>query len=123
MATIQPRVQVCLDAETKAIYENAAKAMGISTSRIIANICGDAAPTILGLTKMLESVKVDPSPAKYLDMAKGITVEARQTILNASSTLDGVQLDLEAEIAKSKGQDKVRAPVGTRAKPKGVSKA
>lgn len=102
MATIQPRVQVCLDAETKAVYDNAAKVMGISTSRLIANICSDAAPSIIQVTKMLSASQVEPSPARLLKMAKAFAVDARQEIA-------GHQVDLEDAIAAIKTKPKPKA--------------
>ena len=101
MATIQPRVQVCLDAETKAIYDRAAKAMGLSTSRLIANICSDAADSIVKVTKVLEDSKADPSPDSLLRFAKGFAIDARQE-------LAGHQVDLEDAIAAVKSKTKAK---------------
>ena len=102
MATIQPRVQVCLDAETKAIYDRAAKAMGLSTSRLIASICSDAADNVIKITKMLEATKANPSPDALLRFAKGVAVDARQQ-------LAGHQVDLEDAIAAVKSKTKAKA--------------
>lgn len=101
MATIQPRVQVCLDAETKAVYDNAAKVMGISTSRLIANICGDAAPSIIQVTKMLESAKTGTSPLELLKFAKGFASDSMDEIA-------GHQIDLEDAIAATKRKTKAK---------------
>lgn len=101
MATIQPRVQVCLDADTKAIYDKAAKVMGLSTSRLIANICGDAAPSIIQVTKMLESAKTGSTADELLRFAKGFAVDARQE-------LAGHQIDLEEAIAANNSKTKAK---------------
>lgn len=101
MATIQPRVQVCLNAETKAVYDNAAKVMGISTSRLIANICGDAAPSIIQVTKMLESAKTGTSPLELLKFAKGFASDSMDEIA-------GHQIDLEDAIAATKRKTKAK---------------
>lgn len=90
-----------MDAETKAIYDKAAKAMGLSTSRLIANICSDAADSIIKVTKVIEASKADPSPDALLRFAKGFAVDARQEIA-------GHQVDLEDAIAATKSKSKAK---------------
>lgn len=116
MATIQPRVQVCLNADTKAIYDNAARAMGIPTSKLIANICADAAPNIVQLTELLNQAKTSSSPVAFLNMAKDLAVDARQNAADA-------QIHLEDVIAAHQIKDKPQEPPKPKQKPKAKPKA
>lgn len=95
MATVRPRVQVCLDEETKAVYDNLAAVFNISTSRMIASVLADAAPAMVKVAEMMKSAKASTDPVAIFEAAKGFAVDSRQLIANE-------QVHLEDLIAQSK---------------------
>ncbi len=95
MATVRPRVQVCLDAETKAIYDDLADAFGISTSRMIASVLVDCAPSLQKVGEAMRLAIEEKDPLTLLQAGKGFAVDARQVIADA-------QVDLEDMIAATK---------------------
>lgn len=99
MATVRPRVQVCLDQETKDLFDACADAMGMATSRLIAQVCVDASPAMTKVLQLLNKTKVSEDRSSILEFAKAFAVDARQE-------LAGHQIDLEDAIAANKGKAK-----------------
>lgn len=95
MATVRPRVQVCLDAETKAVYDDLADAFGISTSRMIANVLADCAPSMIKVSKAMKMAKNNNDALTLLNYGKELAVEFRQEVADA-------QVDIEDMIAVTK---------------------
>lgn len=99
MATVRPRVQVCLDQETKDLYDACADAMGMATSRLIAQVCVDSSPAMAKVLQLLNKSKASEDKSSILEFAKAFAVDARQE-------LAGHQIDLEDAIAANKGKAK-----------------
>jgi len=95
MATIRPRVQVLLDEETKAVYDELASLFGISTSRMVASVLADTAGSMKQVIEVMRAVKEDSNPVAVLEAAKRFAVDSRQLIANE-------QLDVEDLIAAAK---------------------
>lgn len=95
MATIRPRVQVLLDEETKAVYDELASLFGISTSRIVASVLADTAGSMKQVIEVMRAAKEKSDPLSMLEAAKRFAVDSRQLIANE-------QLDVEDLIAASK---------------------
>lgn len=95
MATLRPRVQVCLDQKTKELYDACADAMGMPTSRLIAQICVDASPSLVKVLDVLTKAKKTTDNVALLEFAKAFAVDARQELADH-------QLDIEDAIASVK---------------------
>lgn len=102
MATVRPRVQVCLDQETKDLYDACAEAMGMATSRLIAQVCVDASPAMAKVLAVIQKAKHSQDKSSILEFAKAFAVDARQE-------LAAHQVDLEDAIAASKSKTKAKA--------------
>ena len=95
MATIRPRVQVLLDEETKAVYDELASLFGISTSRMVASVLADTAGSMKQVIEVMRAAKEKSDPLSMLEAAKRFAVDSRQLIANE-------QLDVEDLIAAAK---------------------
>lgn len=95
MATIRPRVQVLLDEETKAVYDELASLFGISTSRMVASVLADTAGSMKKVIEVMRAAKEKSDPLSMLEAAKRFAVDSRQLIANE-------QLDVEDLIAAAK---------------------
>lgn len=102
MATVRPRVQVCLDEETKAVYDNLASVFGISTSRMIASVLADCAPSMVKVGEMMQQAKASADPVAIFEAAKAFAVDSRQLIANE-------QVHMEDLIAESKKASKAKS--------------
>lgn len=95
MATVRPRVQVLLDEETKAVYDDLASLFGISTSRMIATVLSDTVGSMKQVAEVMRAAKESSNPLSMLEAAKRFAVDSRQLIANE-------QLDVEDLIAAAK---------------------
>jgi hypothetical protein len=95
MATVRPRVQVLLDEETKAVYDELASLFGISTSRMVASVLSDTSESMKHVIQVIRAAKETSNPLIMLEAAKRFAVDSRQLIANE-------QLDVEDLIAATK---------------------
>lgn len=102
MATIRPRVQVLLDEETKAVYDELASLFGISTSRMVASVLADTSESMKQVIQVMRAAKEKSDPLSMLEAAKRFAVDSRQLIANE-------QVHMEDLIAESKKASKAKS--------------
>lgn len=104
MATVKPRFQVLLKADTKQVIERAAAQMGISGSKLVAQFLDEAVPAIRMIGNAFDEAKRNQadSSLKALDIIKNSLLEARQQASDA-------QLDIEDVISSEKGKNASKA--------------
>lgn len=90
MATKHPRAQVTLKPEIKLIYKEAAQAMGMSESKLMADVLDEAAAHIRDLTKIIEK-----SQGNRLKALRELSVAAERVH-------GGIQTDIEDQISPKK---------------------
>lgn len=118
MATKNPRMQVVVTQRVLAVYTHAASVMGVSASKLAAQVLYEASESISEVAGLIEQSKSDQTTAglKAAEALKGMLVDARQSAAD-------VQLDLEDVIAAHKRSSKVKAVRPARPKAKAKPKA
>jgi hypothetical protein len=99
MATIKPRLQILLKAETKLAIEKAASQMGVSASKLVCEFLDEALPAIKMVGDAFEEAKKNQadSSLKALNILKDTLLDARQSASDA-------QLDIEDVISVQKAK-------------------